>query len=60
MRSLAGFIQHNWSPYASDIFSIIMTIAPVVCSNQAMLWDWLHQAGIDDQISGYWRLLNHH
>jgi len=53
-------MQHNWSPYTSDIFSIIMTIAPVVCSNQAMLWDWLHQAGIDDQISGYWRLLNHH
>ncbi len=30
---------------------------PVICSNQAMAWDVLRQAGIKDQISGYGRLL---
>ena len=30
---------------------------PVVCSNQAMLWDCLRRAGIADQFSGYGRLL---
>ena len=29
---------------------------PVVCSNQAMLWDCLRRAGIDDAIEGYGRL----
>jgi maleate isomerase len=30
---------------------------PVVASNQAMLWDYLRRAGIDDRIVGYGRLL---
>jgi maleate isomerase len=29
---------------------------PVVCSNQAMVWDTLRLAGIDDRIDGYGRL----
>jgi len=33
---------------------------PVVCSNQAMLWDCLRQAGITDQFNGYGRLLRQH
>jgi maleate isomerase len=30
---------------------------PVICSNQAMIWDTLRLAGIDDLIPGYGRLL---
>ena len=30
---------------------------PVVCSNQAMLWDCLRLAGIPDRIDGLGRLL---
>jgi len=30
---------------------------PVICSNQAMIWDCLRLAGIDDKVSGYGRLL---
>lgn len=30
---------------------------PVICSNQAMIWDVLRLAGIDDKIEGYGRLL---
>jgi maleate isomerase len=30
---------------------------PVVASNQAMAWDCLRLAGIDDRIEGYGRLL---
>ena len=30
---------------------------PVICSNQAMIWDCLRLAGIDDRIEGYGRLL---
>lgn len=33
---------------------------PVVCSNQAMMWHCLRQAGIDDRIDGYGRLLRDH
>ena len=33
---------------------------PVICSNQAMMWDMLRQAGITDRISGYGRLLSQH
>lgn len=33
---------------------------PVVCSNQAMLWDCLRLAGINDQFTGYGRLLSDH
>ncbi len=33
---------------------------PVVCSNQAMVWDTLRRAGIDDAIAGYGTLLNKH
>ncbi len=29
---------------------------PVICSNQAMVWDCLRQAGIEDKIEGYGRL----
>jgi maleate isomerase len=29
---------------------------PVVCSNQAMMWDCLRRAGIADRIEGYGRL----
>ncbi|SLN32255.1 Arylmalonate decarboxylase [Roseovarius albus] len=30
---------------------------PVICSNQAMLWDCLRLAGVDDKLSGLGRLL---
>ncbi|SLN72257.1 Arylmalonate decarboxylase [Falsiruegeria litorea R37] len=30
---------------------------PVICSNQAMAWDVLRKAGVNDRISGYGRLL---
>jgi len=33
---------------------------PVVASNQAMIWDTLRLAGIDDRIGGYGRLLRDH
>lgn len=33
---------------------------PVVCSNQAMLWDVLRSAGIDDRLTGLGRLLRDH
>ena len=29
---------------------------PVVCSNQAMMWDCLRRAGIEDRVEGYGRL----
>ena len=29
---------------------------PVVCSNQAMMWDCLRRAGIEDHFEGYGRL----
>jgi len=31
---------------------------PAICSNQAMIWDCLRLAGIDDRIEGYGRLLS--
>ena len=31
---------------------------PVIASNQAMIWDTLRLAGVDDQIKGYGRLLS--
>ncbi len=30
---------------------------PVICSNQAMMWDCLRKSGVDDKINGYGRLL---
>lgn len=33
---------------------------PVICSNQAMLWDCLRLAGIDDRLPGLGRLLSEH
>ena len=33
---------------------------PVICSNQAMIWDTLRLAGIDDKIQGYGQLLSSH
>ncbi|MCP4186059.1 MAG: arylmalonate decarboxylase [Gammaproteobacteria bacterium] len=33
---------------------------PVITSNQAMIWDTLRLAGIDDNISGYGQLLSQH
>ena len=33
---------------------------PVICSNQAMLWDCLRQAGIKDRLPGLGRLLRDH
>lgn len=33
---------------------------PVVCSNQAMIWDCLRLAGIEDRMEGYGRLLRDH
>ena len=33
---------------------------PAICSNQAMIWDCLRLAGIDDQYSGYGCLLSEH
>ena len=31
---------------------------PVICSNQAMIWDCLRLAGIEDRVEGYGRLLS--
>lgn len=31
---------------------------PAICSNQAMIWDTLRLAGVDDTFEGYGRLLN--
>jgi maleate isomerase len=33
---------------------------PAICSNQAMIWDCLRLAGIDDRFDGYGRLLAKH
>lgn len=33
---------------------------PVICSNQAMLWDCLRQAGVEDKLTGLGRLLREH
>lgn len=33
---------------------------PVVCSNQAMIWDTLRLAGINDRIPGFGQLLEHY
>ena len=33
---------------------------PAICSNQAMIWDCLRLAGIDDRFDGYGRLLAEH
>lgn len=33
---------------------------PVICSNQAMMWDCLRLAGINDRIAGYGTLLRDH
>ena len=33
---------------------------PVVCSNQAMLWDCLRLAGVEDRLAGLGRLLREH
>ncbi len=33
---------------------------PVICSNQAMIWDTLRLAGIDDRIDGFGRLFREH
>ena len=33
---------------------------PAVCSNQAMIWDCLRLAGVDDRFAGYGRLLADH
>ncbi|MCV2866723.1 arylmalonate decarboxylase [Defluviimonas sp. WL0075] len=33
---------------------------PVICSNQAMMWDMLRLAGIEDRIEGYGRLFRDH
>ncbi|MCP4433835.1 MAG: arylmalonate decarboxylase [Gammaproteobacteria bacterium] len=33
---------------------------PVICSSQAMIWECLRLAGIDDKISGYGQLLSQH
>ena len=43
-----------------DVVQEIETRAgkPVVCSNQAMIWDCLRLAGIDDRLAGYGRLLS--
>ena len=37
-----------------------ITGKPVICSNQAMLWNTLRMAGIDDKIEGLGRLLREH
>ena len=33
---------------------------PAICSNQAMIWDCLRLAGIEDRFAGYGRLLSDH
>lgn len=33
---------------------------PVICSNQAMIWECLRLAGVEDRIEGYGRLLRDH
>ena len=42
-----------------DVIGEIETRAgkPAICSNQAMIWDCLRLAGIDDRFDGYGRLL---
>jgi maleate cis-trans isomerase len=43
-----------------DVIAEIETRAgkPAICSNQAMIWDCLRLAGIDDRFEGYGRLLS--
>ena len=43
-----------------DVIGEIETRAgkPAICSNQAMIWDTLRLAGIDDRFAGYGRLLS--
>jgi len=43
-----------------DVIAEIEAIAgkPAICSNQAMIWDCLRLAGIDDRFEGYGRLLS--
>jgi maleate isomerase len=43
-----------------DVIADIETRAgkPAVCSNQAMIWDCLRLAGVDDRLQGYGRLLS--
>ena len=43
-----------------DVIGEIETRAgkPAICSNQAMIWDCLRLAGIDDRFEGYGRLLS--
>lgn len=45
-----------------DVLQMIESVAdkPVIASNQAMIWDTLRLAGIDDTIEGYGRLLREH
>lgn len=45
-----------------DVIGEIETRAgkPAICSNQAMIWDTLRLAGIDDRYEGYGRLLSDH
>ena len=33
---------------------------PAICSNQAMIWDTLRLAGINDRLDGFGRLLSAH
>lgn len=33
---------------------------PIICSNQAMMWDVMRRAGINDRIEGYGSLLRNH
>ena len=45
-----------------DVISEIESRAgkPAICSNQAMIWDCLRLAGIEDRFAGYGRLLSDH
>lgn len=45
-----------------DVIGDIETRAgkPAICSNQAMIWDTLRLAGIDDHFEGYGQLLSNH
>lgn len=45
-----------------DVISEIEAQAgkPAICSNQAMIWDTLRLAGVDDRIDGYGQLLSNH
>ena len=50
-------IHFTRAAIADSITSESRACKPAVCSNQAVILDCLHLAGIDDRFKGYGRLL---